>query len=148
MAKYQKGHIPWSKGKHYSEEARQRMREAQQKWVRENPDKILQGENHPGWRGGRTKSSEGYVLIYKSEHPNHHQRNYVLEHRLIMEQEIGRYLYPWEVVHHINGVKDDNRIENLELLPNKGKHNNRVQKVYEENLFLKEQLANFMNIAT
>lgn len=68
------------------------------------------------WRGGRHKSKKGYVLIYKPKHyPFAKKRKYVREHRLIMEKAIGRYLRQEEVVHHKNGIKDDNRIENLLL---------------------------------
>ena len=105
------------------------------------------GSNNTQWKGGKWITEQGYVYIYVFEHPNKTNRNCVLEHRLVMEKHIGRYLYPWETVHHINGIKDDNRIENLKLLPS-NEHNNKIQKVYQENLFLKEQLANFMNIKT
>ncbi len=63
----------------------------------------------------RTKTGQGYVLIWKPDHPNATLQNRVLEHVLVMEEHIGRLLYPKETVHHMNGVKDDNRIENLEL---------------------------------
>jgi hypothetical protein len=72
--------------------------------------------NHPRWKGGRRQHRiGGYVSIYS---PNHHfktKEGYVREHRLVMERYIGRYLKPEEVVHHINGIKDDNRKENLML---------------------------------
>lgn len=81
------------------------------------------------------KGKKGYVYEYVKKYGKH-----ILQHRWVMEKHIGRKLYPYEVVHHINGIKHDNRIENLELLPEKGKHNTRVQEVYLENQRLKEKI--------
>jgi HNH endonuclease len=78
-------------------------------------------ENHYMWKGGRYKSSKGYILVYSPNHP-YANDGYVFEHRLVMEQHIGRYLIPnVDDVHHINGVKNDNRIQNLQLLQH-GQH--------------------------
>lgn len=79
------------------------------------------GGQHPEWKGGRHKNQSGYVMVYSPEHPRANGK-YVLEHRLVMEKALGRYLLPGEVVHHENGVKDDNRIENLRLFSSNGEH--------------------------
>ena len=73
------------------------------------------GENHHGWKGGRSKRPDGYVYVLVPNHPQT-KRKYILEHRLVMEKHIGRYLERWEIVHHRNGIRDDNRIENLEIV--------------------------------
>lgn len=77
--------------------------------------KQKEGKNSPSWKGGRRIESGGYVEIYNKEHPRSRQNGYVKEHILVMEKSLGRYLIKGENVHHINGDKTDNRIENLEL---------------------------------
>lgn len=67
-------------------------------------------------KGGRIKDKFGYVLIWKPEHPNAKLAGYIHEHRLVMSEHLGRPLESYEFIHHRNGIKDDNRIENLELL--------------------------------
>lgn len=73
------------------------------------------------WKGGRNNTTEGYVLIYKPNHPNHNNGAYVLEHRFIIEQQIGRYLTQAERVHHL-GEKDDNRPEKLMAFSSNSAH--------------------------
>lgn len=82
---------------------------------KESNKKYNSGENGNNWKGGRRISSEGYIKIYMPDHP-HAIGGAVYEHRYVMEQHIGRLLTKNEVVHHINGNKSDNRLENLMLL--------------------------------
>lgn len=67
------------------------------------------------WLGGRTVGKGGYILLWRPDHPRTQNRGYVAEHRLVMEECLGRYLLPGENVHHKNGNRADNRLENLEL---------------------------------
>lgn len=79
----------------------------------------LQGGKHGSWKGGRVTTGEGYIGIRISSDDMMAgmivRSGYVLEHRLVMARHLGRPLLETESVHHINGVRTDNRIENLQL---------------------------------
>lgn len=81
----------------------------------------FRGNKNPAWVGGRY-INRGYVCVYEPNHPYAVMGKYVTEHRLVMEEYLGRYLEPEEVVHHKNGNKEDNRIENLELFNSNSEH--------------------------
>jgi len=90
------------------------------------------GENHWNWKGGRTVSEGGYILVLRPDHPRAHGRpGYVYEHIIVMEGILGRPLGSDEQVHHKNGIKDDNSIDNLELWdrsqPNGGRVSDKIE---------------------
>lgn len=73
------------------------------------------GWENPNWKGGRSITDRGYVMVWAPHHPKA-IHNRVPEHRLVMEQNVGRILSADEVVHHIDGNRSNNAIENLQIL--------------------------------
>jgi hypothetical protein len=82
-----------------------------------NPETRFKKDNKVGWKRGLTKCN-GYNLIYCPEHPkaNAMGKGYIRYGRYLMEKHLGRYLDDDEIVHHVNGIKNDDRIENLVLM--------------------------------
>lgn len=71
------------------------------------------GKNCNFWNGGKGKTSRGYNLVLCPDHHRADSRGYVLEHILVFETETGISVPAGCCIHHLNGIKDDNRIENL-----------------------------------
>lgn len=101
-----KGCIPWNKG----------LKGIQKAWNKGKKLPEFSGEKSKNWKGGRYET-QGYVFIYSPNHPRvkNQKRKYVFEHILVIEKKIGRFLKNNEVVHHINGIRNDNKINNLIL---------------------------------
>lgn len=91
--------------------------------------------NSPFWKGGHLRDN-GYVLIYIPDgHPLEAMRTsgrrYILEHRLVMAESLGRCLSSDEIVHHKDGVRSNNDIHNLELT-RRGAHSRQHSKGYQD----------------
>jgi len=99
--------------------------------------------NHPRWRGGRRIGSDGYIQILLQPDDFYFsmagKTGYVREHRLVIAKSLQRCLLPWEIVHHRNGVRQDNRIENLKLLKGQADHTSMCI-LQKENERLKRQI--------
>jgi len=85
------------------------------------------GAGNHRWTGGRVVDPDGYILVHSPGHPYARNKGrgrsgYVAEHRLVMEQKLGRYLLPNEVVHHIDGDNVNNAPHNLELFQSNADH--------------------------
>jgi hypothetical protein len=98
------------------------------------------GERHYAWKGGITKTSTGYIEVYM---PNHHRadrRGHVKQHVLEWEKVHNRKLRKDEVIHHLNGIKTDNRPENLIALKTK-EHNRWIPILQAKIRNLEKELA-------
>lgn len=86
---------------------------------------MKRGSENNNWRGGKSISSHGYVLVrVGKEHHLADVRGYAYEHRLVAEAKLGRRLKKGEIPHHINGNKQDNRPENIEIMASVAHHMN------------------------
>lgn len=106
------------KGKECSEETRKKMSKIRQLMHKRGLIEITKnqyGEKNLQWKNGRSKHTSGYLLVRKPEHPRS-QSGYIFEHILIAEKKIGRFIKQNESVHHINGIRTDNRLENLSIM--------------------------------
>lgn len=103
-----KGHIFW--GKRYQTEITKKKISISLKNFNNSTGKV------------RTRKQQGYVFIHAPFHPKAQKSGYVKRANIVMEQHIGRFLKPKEIVHHINGIKDDDRLKNLQLFTNESKH--------------------------
>ena len=80
------------------------------------------GDLHPTWKGGRRVLNTGYIEIWIPKTDKFYEmsyKGYILEHRYLMAKKLNRLLHSWEHVDHKNNIKDDNNLNNLQLLDNK-----------------------------
>ena len=119
--RFKKGYIPWNKGRKGFKRPEGAAKKQSETVLRNGLQRM---ENNNCWKGGKTKTAQGYILVKSPNHPYKNCEEYVMEHRLVLEGYLGRYLEREEVAHHINKVLDDNRIENLMLFRNSKTHLN------------------------
>lgn len=74
------------------------------------------GPGNTNWKGGIKWAGEYKMIRVPPGTPGATRKGYMMEHRYVMQQALGRPLEKWEEVHHRNGVKTDNRVENLEVV--------------------------------
>lgn len=90
-------------------------------WLDKDRKTEIQAKQKPA------KDKDGYVLLYMPQHPNCSVTGQYAQHRLVMEEMIGRILVQGENVHHKNGIRNDNRPENLELWSSRQPKGQRVE---------------------
>lgn len=81
-------------------------------WIKDQPVKWINGHNKANWKGGRYVGLHGYIFVHQATHPNN-RKGYVLEHILIIEKAMGKYLPQKAQGHHVNKNPSDNINSNL-----------------------------------
>lgn len=95
--------------------------------AQKNRDTAHRGKKSCAWKGGIIKDRHGYIQVWNPSHPNCKSAGYIYEHRLVMSEFLKRPLKDKENVHHKNGDRSDNRIENLELWTTSQPNGQRVE---------------------
>lgn len=122
---FKKGVTSWNKGKHTPTNTGKTWFKKGNRLSGKTKNKMSKSRkgNLYAFKTGRIKLAKGYIGIYIPTHPfAYHKHRYVPEHRLVVEEQIGRYLQPKERVHHLNKIKNDNRPKNLMAFINDGFH--------------------------
>lgn len=102
--------------------------------------RVPRGADHWSWRGGKHEDGRGYIRLRMPGHPNANKNGYVLEHRYVAAEQLGRPLASTEEVHHIDGNKHNNKPDNLIVVP-KGEHQKLHARVCQELQALRAEVA-------
>ena len=120
-----------NKGRKPSDDQRRRQSETRKRLFREGNLRIpwagtkgivtwnRKGADSSSWKGGRQRDKDGYIWLRLPDHPNANSSGMVAEHRAVMAEKLGHPLVAGWNVHHKNGIRDDNRPENLEIWASK-----------------------------
>jgi len=129
ISKGKKGQTYWFKG--FTWEQRFGTEKAEE--IKEKLRQVFSREGSARWKGGRIVSSDGYILIKNRNHPNSDTQGYILEHRLVAEKALNRYLKLSEVCHHRDGKRDNNDWDNLFVFENRAEHFRYEQFLHRDN---------------
>ncbi len=119
---FKKGMTPWNKGlKGVMKAWNKGISPSAETRAKISAHNAQRGKRSRNWRGGITMN-EGYVFVYQPLHPRADKKGYIKRANLVMEKHLDRFLKKGEIVHHINEIKTDDRIENFKLFPNQSKY--------------------------
>jgi hypothetical protein len=123
--KFRKGHIPWNKGLNICLNPKTTFKSG-----KAHPNFGKRGKLHNQWKGGKIVDQFGYIKLYKPGFPGASSSGYILEHRFKIIKKLKRNLRKNEIIHHIDGNKQNNKLSNL-LLLTKSKHISLHQQAYQ-----------------